>query len=122
MTEHRLGIIMNGATGRMGTNQHLIRSILAIMEQGGVTLENGDTVMPDPILVGRNPDKVSSLAKTHNIDRWDTNMERVLENKEDTLFFDSASTNENESKVDSDSIQVESEGVKEEQESVLEED
>ena len=94
MTEHRLGIIMNGATGRMGTNQHLIRSILAIMEQGGVTLENGDTVMPDPILVGRNPDKVSSLAKTHNIDRWDTNMERVLDNKEDTLFFDSASTNE----------------------------
>lgn len=63
MAERRLGIIMNGVTGRMGTNQHLVRSILAIRKQGGVVLSNGDRVMPDPILVGRNADKVKALAE-----------------------------------------------------------
>ena len=58
MAQQRLGIIMNGVTGRMGMNQHLIRSIFAIRDQGGVALKNGDRVMPDPILVGRNADKV----------------------------------------------------------------
>ena len=54
MTTQRLGVIMNGVTGRMGLNQHLIRSIVAIRDQGGVKLSNGDRVMPDPILVGRD--------------------------------------------------------------------
>lgn len=58
MTTQRLGLIMNGVTGRMGLNQHLIRSIVAIREQGGVRLKNGDRVMPDPILVGRSAEKV----------------------------------------------------------------
>lgn len=53
MTVRRLGIVMYGVTGRMGLNQHLVRSIVAIREQGGVALPNGDSVMPDPILVGR---------------------------------------------------------------------
>jgi len=93
MTEHRLGIIMNGVTGRMGTNQHLIRSILAIMKEGGVKLDNGDTVMPDPILVGRNAEKVEALAKEHNVARWPTDLDGAIANPDDTLFFDSASTN-----------------------------
>ena len=58
MAQHRLGIIMNGVTGRMGMNQHLIRSIVAIRAQGGVALKNGDRIMPDPILVGRSADRV----------------------------------------------------------------
>ena len=58
MTTQRLGLIMNGVTGRMGLNQHLIRSIVAIRDQGGVLLANGDRMMPDPILVGRDADKV----------------------------------------------------------------
>ncbi|NDD13585.1 MAG: gfo/Idh/MocA family oxidoreductase, partial [Betaproteobacteria bacterium] len=58
MAVHRLGIIMHGVTGRMGMNQHLIRSIVAIRNQGGVTLSNGDKVMPDPILIGRNAEKI----------------------------------------------------------------
>jgi hypothetical protein len=63
MATRRLGIIMNGVTGRMGMNQHLIRSIKAIREQGGVALKNGDRVMPDPILIGRNADKIAALAR-----------------------------------------------------------
>ena len=58
MSTRRIGIIMAGVTGRMGTNQHLVRSVLAIREAGGVVLSDGRRVMPEPILVGRNPDKV----------------------------------------------------------------
>ncbi len=92
MAEIRLGIIMHGVTGRMGMNQHLIRSILAIRAQGGVVLSNGDRVMPDPIIVGRNPDKVERLAMETGVERWTTDLDAALANKEDTLFFDSAST------------------------------
>jgi len=60
---HRLGIIMHGITGRMGLNQHLVRSIVAIRREGGVALQNGDRVMPDPILVGRNPERVAAIAR-----------------------------------------------------------
>ncbi len=92
MAEVRLGIIMNGVTGRMGTNQHLVRSILAIQEQGGVQLEKGDAVMPDPILVGRNAEKVEALARQYNVDRWTTDLEAALADDGDRLFFDAATT------------------------------
>jgi predicted dehydrogenase len=92
MAESRLGIIMHGVTGRMGMNQHLIRSILAIREQGGVTLANGDRVVVDPILVGRNAEKIEALARTHEVDRWTDDIEAALENPEDTIFFDAATT------------------------------
>jgi predicted dehydrogenase len=88
----RLGIIMHGITGRMGYNQHLVRSILAIREQGGVVLANGDKVMPDPILVGRNGDKLAEIARKHGISRMTTSLDQALANKEDTLFFDAGST------------------------------
>lgn len=92
MAEIRLGLIMHGVTGRMGMNQHLIRSILAIRKQGGVTLSNGDRVMPDPILVGRNAEKVEQLAKAHGVERWSADLDQALSNPDDTLFFDAAST------------------------------
>jgi predicted dehydrogenase len=92
MAQHRLGVIMNGVTGRMGMNQHLIHSIVAIRKQGGVALKNGDRVMPDPILVGRNADKVERLAKTHEVERWTTDLDSALKNPDDTLFFDAATT------------------------------
>ena len=92
MAQQRLGIIMNGVTGRMGMNQHLIRSIVAIRAQGGVALKNGDRVMPDPILVGRNADKVAALAKAHGNLRWTTDLDAALTDKKDTLFFDAATT------------------------------
>jgi predicted dehydrogenase len=88
-----IGIIMNGVTGRMGTNQHLIRSILAIRQQGGVALSNGDVLMPDPILVGRNERKVRALAEAHGIARWSTDLDRCLANPADTVYFDAQATN-----------------------------
>ena len=92
MATERLGIIMHGVTGRMGMNQHLIRSILAIRSQGGVTLANGDKVMPDPILIGRNAEKMQALAKTHGVERWGSDLDQALANKDDTVFFDAGTT------------------------------
>jgi predicted dehydrogenase len=92
MAERRLGIIMNGVTGRMGTNQHLVRSILAIRAQGGVALANGDRMMPDPILVGRDRDKLARLAKAHGLTRFTADLDQALADRNDAVFFDAAST------------------------------
>ena len=92
MAERRIGMIMNGVTGRMGMNQHLIRSIAAIRADGGVMLANGDRLMPDPIIVGRNRDKLEALARAHNIARVSTDLDACLANPDDTLFFDAATT------------------------------
>ena len=92
MSTRRLGIIMNGVTGRMGTNQHLVRSVLAIRAQGGVRLANGDRVMPDPILIGRNADKLRALANQYGVERWSTDLDKALADKNDELFFDAATT------------------------------
>ncbi len=92
MATERLGIIMHGITGRMGYNQHLVRSICAIRDQGGVLLPNGDRVMPDPILVGRNAEKIETIAKRHGISRTTTDVAGALANPADTVFFDAGST------------------------------
>jgi predicted dehydrogenase len=92
MTVRTVGIIMNGVTGRMGTNQHLIRSIAAIREQGGVSLPGGDVLMPNPILVGRNETKLRSLAQAYGIERWGTDLSECLANPEDEIYFDAQVT------------------------------
>jgi len=92
MAEQRIGIIMNGVTGRMGTNQHLVRSIVAIRQQGGVALPNGDVLMPDPILVGRNENKLRALAEANAIERWSTDLDVCLANADDTVYFDAQTT------------------------------
>ena len=91
MSERRIGIIMHGVTGRMGMNQHLIRSILEIRRQGGVALKDGTSLMPDPILVGRNAAKLEELARKHGVGRWTTDLGKALLSK-DEIFFDAAST------------------------------
>ncbi|MBB3945194.1 putative dehydrogenase [Rhizobium skierniewicense] len=88
----RIGVIMHGITGRMGYNQHLVRSVLAIRDQGGVTLKSGEKVMLDPILVGRNGDKIEAIAQKHNVERWTTDIDSALANPDDTLFFDAGTT------------------------------
>jgi len=92
MTARRIGIIMNGVTGRMGTNQHLIRSILAIRDQGGLPLPDGDRLMPDPILLGRSADKLRTLAAAHGIARWSTDLDACLANPADEIYFDAQAT------------------------------
>ena len=92
MAVQRLGIIMHGVTGRMGYNQHLVRSIAAIRSTGGVVLPNGDLALPDPILVGRNADKLAEIAKRHDVARYTTDLEAALANPHDTIFFDAGST------------------------------
>ncbi|MFN9092406.1 MAG: Gfo/Idh/MocA family protein [Alphaproteobacteria bacterium] len=92
MAERRIGIIMNGVTGRMGMNQHLIRSIAAIRAEGGLLLANADRLMPDPIIVGRNRAKLEVLAKAHHIERISTDLEACLADPKDEIFFDAATT------------------------------
>jgi predicted dehydrogenase len=92
MSTQRLGIVMHGVTGRMGTNQHLIRSIVAIRDQGGVLLANGNRVLPDPVLIGRDAARIEALAKAHGISRFGTNLDAALANPGDTVFFDAGTT------------------------------
>ena len=92
METRRIGIIMNGVTGRMGTNQHLIRSIKAIRDQGGLKVSDDLTLMPDPILTGRNHDKLKALAERTGVTRFTTDIDAALANKEDEIFFDASGT------------------------------
>jgi len=92
MKTHTVGIIMNGVTGRMGTNQHLVRSVLAIRGQGGVRLGNGDTIMPDPILVGRNPGKLKALADAYGVSRVASSLEGALADPFNRIYFDAQTT------------------------------
>jgi predicted dehydrogenase len=92
MATERLGIIMNGVTGRMGYNQHLVRSILAIRQEGGVDLGDGRRIMPDPLLVGRDAKKLGSIARKHGLSRVTTDLEAALAARQDAVFFDAGST------------------------------
>jgi len=92
MSTRTIGIVMHGVTGRMGTNQHLVRSIVAIRRQGGVLLANGERVLPDPLLIGRDGAKVEALARANGIARWGTDLDAALASKSDTVFFDAGTT------------------------------
>lgn len=92
MKTHNIGIIMNGVTGRMGTNQHLMRSIVAIRQAGGVKLSNEEIIMPEPILVGRNPDKLQHLSEMSGITAWSTDLESVLADPQYSIYFDAQIT------------------------------
>jgi len=92
MKTHTVGIIMNGVTGRMGTNQHLVRSILAIRAEGGVRLGDAEVIMPEPVLVGRNAAKVAALAEKHGIRQWATDLEAALRDPAHSVYFDALST------------------------------
>ncbi|WP_456785854.1 Gfo/Idh/MocA family protein [Cellulomonas sp. P5_C5] len=92
MTTRTLRIGMNGITGRMGYRQHLVRSILSIRDQGGVTLEDGTRVQVEPILVGRNADKVRELAELHGVEHWTTDADSVINDPTVDIYFDAQVT------------------------------
>lgn len=91
MTQRRLGIVMNGVTGRMGRGQHLLGSVVAIRNEGGLPLSDGSRLMPDPILVGRDAAKLQKIAAEAGVERWTTDLGKALSNSEDTVYFDSVS-------------------------------
>ncbi len=92
METHTVGIIMNGVTGRMGTNQHLIRSIKAIMDDGGIKLNDNERIMPDPILVGRSESKLKALGDRVGVSKISTDLDAVLKNPAYQVYFDSTLT------------------------------
>ncbi|PRY00858.1 Gfo/Idh/MocA family protein [Allonocardiopsis opalescens] len=92
MDSQVLGIAMNGVTGRMGYRQHLLRSILAIREDGGVALPDGTRVVPEPLLVGRSERKLRELADRHGLDRWTTDLDGALSDPSVSVYFDAQVT------------------------------
>ncbi len=92
MKRHTIGIIMNGVTGRMGANQHYIRSILAIRQQGGIQVRPGEIIWPEPVLVGRNEAKLASLAAMGEGIRWTTDLDSELANPSNQIYFDAQTT------------------------------
>ena len=92
MKIHTIGIIMNGVTGRMGTNQHLIRSIVPLMKQGGMRVGADTLIMPEPLLVGRNKDKLEGVARNAGITRWTTDLDAALSDPKMSVYFDAQGT------------------------------
>jgi predicted dehydrogenase len=92
MKVHRIGIIMNGVTGRMGTNQHLMRSVVEIIKQGGVKINESEYIIPDPILVGRNENKLKKLAEISGVSKWTTDVSIALNDPYYQIYFDAQTT------------------------------
>lgn len=98
METRSIGIVMNGVTGRMGTNQHLIRSVLAIMKQGGIKVSDNLRLMPEPILTGRNENKLKALAEVHGpaavgkVLKYTTDLDAALGDSKNQVFFDASGT------------------------------
>jgi predicted dehydrogenase len=87
-----VGVILNGVTGRMGTNQHLLRSIVAIREQGGIELDGGERIVPEPVLVGRRENRLRELADSTGLSRWTTDLDEVLADASFPVYFDAQVT------------------------------
>jgi predicted dehydrogenase len=90
---HKIGIIMNGVTGRMGLNQHLVRSILAIRDQGGVRLSDNDVIVPEVLLIGRNASKLEEIANKYGGLKWSTDLDAALRDPSYSIYFDAQTTN-----------------------------
>ncbi|EWM17877.1 Gfo/Idh/MocA family protein [Kutzneria sp. 744] len=92
MARRTVGVAMNGVTGRMGYNQHLLRSVLAIRDQGGLTTSDGTVIWPEPVLIGRDEDRIRALAERHGIDRWTTDVAKALAEPDVEVYFDASVT------------------------------
>src|ERR1700749_884240 len=99
MTRKVIHVALYGVTGRMGYRQHLVRSLLSIREQGGVQLEDGTTIFPEPILLGRNEERLRAIAERHGLERWTTSLDEVLGDPEVDVYFDTQVTSARESAV-----------------------
>ncbi len=99
MSRKVIRVAINGVTGRMGYRQHLVRSLLAIREQGGLRLEDGTSLYPEPILVGRSEERLRAVAERHGLERWTTSLDEVLADPEVDVYFDTQVTSEREASL-----------------------
>ncbi len=99
MTRKVIQVAVNGVTGRMGYRQHLVRSLLAIREQGGVQLSDGTVVYPEPVLVGRSEERLRAIAARHGVDRWTTSLDEVLADPSVEVYFDTQVTSAREASL-----------------------
>src|SRR6516162_10336972 len=99
MTRTVIHVALNGVTGRMGYRQHLVRSLLAIRERGGVRLEDGSCLYPEPILVGRNSERLRAVAERHDLERWTTSLDEVLADPGVDVYFDTQVTSAREASL-----------------------
>ena len=99
MARKVITVALNGVTGRMGYRQHLVRSLLAIREQGGIRLEDGSCLYPEPILVGRNEQRLRAVDERHGLERWTTDLDEVLADPEVDVYFDTQVTSAREASL-----------------------
>lgn len=92
MARRTVGIVMNGVTGRMGYRQHLVRSILAVREQGGLPLADGTLIWPEPVLVGRSAEKLKTISERHQLASWTTDLDSALGDPGNEIYFDAQLT------------------------------
>jgi predicted dehydrogenase len=99
MSRRSIGIVLNGVTGRMGYRQHLVRSILAIRDDGGLPLPDGTVLWPEPVLVGRNERKLAEIAERHGLSEWTTDLHAALARDDVEIYFDSITTQRREKAI-----------------------
>jgi predicted dehydrogenase len=91
MGERTIGVLIEGATGRLGTTQHL-RSLMAIRSEGGLPLANGDRLVPAPVLLGRNAAKLTALAAANGGLKWSIDRDTCLSDPDIAIYFDASAT------------------------------
>src|SRR2546423_9972452 len=99
MSPETIGVIVNGATGRMGYRQHLVRSLLAIRDEGGLELPDGTVLWPEPLLVGRSDERLKAIAERHGLTRWTTSLDAALSDPAMSVYFDAQVTGAREAAV-----------------------
>jgi predicted dehydrogenase len=99
VTRKVINVALNGVTGRMGYRQHLERSLLSIRAEGGITLSDGTSIYPEPILVGRREDRLREIAERHGLERWSTSLDEVLSDPLVDVYFDSQVTSAREASL-----------------------
>src|SRR5918995_1663566 len=94
MSRRSIGIVMNGVTGRMGYRQHLVRSVLAIRDEGGIARPDGSRLQVQPVLVGRNHAKLADIARAHDVAEFTTDLGNALADESTSVYFDAQATGE----------------------------
>src|SRR6202035_334764 len=99
MAVRTIGVAIDGATGRLGATQHL-KALLAIRGEGGLPLKNGDRLMPEPVLLGRNPEKLAALAAASGGLKWSVDRDACLADKGVEIYFDATATGGRPSRIE----------------------